>query len=98
MINPTGFSTQSSIDLKKSDNLNQKKLQQACTDFEAMMVKKLLESMTSNTKLFGSGSGFGGDFYQSMFQDSIAELVAKQGIGIGKMLSQQLDPTKGPVK
>lgn len=66
----------------------QKKVMQACTDFEAMMIKKMLESMQTSVKMFGSG--FGGDFYQSMFQDAIAKQMAEQGLGIGRLLYQDI--------
>jgi Rod binding domain-containing protein len=66
----------------------QKKVMKACTDFEAMMIKKMLESMSSSVKMFGSG--FSGDFYQSMFQDAIANQIAGQGLGIARLLYQDI--------
>ncbi len=91
MVNSIGV--QSNLNSKTVLDPASKRLQQACTDFETMMVKKMLEAMTGETKMFGAG--FGGDFYQSMFQDAIAEAIAKQGIGIGKLLYQQLNPVQG---
>ncbi|HEX3044222.1 MAG TPA: rod-binding protein [Bacillota bacterium] len=66
----------------------QKKVMKACTDFEAMMIKKMLETMQSSTKMFGDG--FGGDFYQSMFQDTIANQMAGQGLGIARLMYQDI--------
>ncbi|MCL6588909.1 MAG: rod-binding protein [Firmicutes bacterium] len=66
----------------------QKKVMKACTDFEAMMIKKMLESMQSSVKMFGSG--FSGDFYQSMFQDAIANQIAQQGLGVARLLYRDI--------
>ena len=69
----------------------QKKLMKACTDFEAVMVRKLLESMEGSQKMFGSG--FGGEFFQGMFLDEMSQKIAGNdgGIGLAKMLYQQLN-------
>lgn len=69
----------------------QKKLMKACTEFEAIMVKKMLEVMQGSTKMFGDG--FGGDFFQGMFQDEMAKKISEngQGIGLAKILYQQLN-------
>jgi flagellar protein FlgJ len=74
--------------------LEQKKLMKTCTDFESMMVQKLLEVMQSSQKMFGEG--FGGDYFQSMFQEEMAKEIAVdgQGIGLAKMLYQQIIRTE----
>jgi Rod binding domain-containing protein len=89
MIQPSGFGHQSKLPVKQELTPDQQKTKQACTEFESMIIKKMLESMMSNTQMFGSG--FGGSFYQGMFQDVIAESIAKQGIGVSKMLFQQIE-------
>lgn len=71
----------------------QKKLKQACTEFEAMMVKQMLTSMQGSAKMFGEG--FGGDFYQDMFLDAISKEISAQGLGLGKMLYQQMEKANG---
>lgn len=67
----------------------QLKLKKACTEFEAIMVRQMLETMSSSTEFFGKG--FGGDYFQSMFLDEISKKVAEQGLGLAKMLYQQID-------
>jgi peptidoglycan hydrolase FlgJ len=69
----------------------QKRLMKTCTDFEAMMVQKLLEVMQSSQKMFGEG--FGGDYFQSKFQEEMSKEISEngQGIGLAKMLYQQLN-------
>lgn len=69
----------------------QKKLMKTCTDFEAMMVQKMLEVMQSSQKMFGDG--FGGDYFQSMFQAEMSKEISQngQGIGLATMLYQQLN-------
>lgn len=89
MIEPSGFGNRVNFPGKQELNPEQQKIKQVCTDFETMIIKKMLESMMSNTKMFGSG--FSGSFYQGMFQDAIAESIAKQGIGVSKMLFQQIE-------
>ncbi len=68
----------------------QKKLMQTCQEFEAMMVQKMLEVMQGSTKMFGEG--FGGDYFQSMFQEEMSKQIAQngQGVGLAKMLYQQM--------
>jgi peptidoglycan hydrolase FlgJ len=70
---------------------DQKEMIKTCKSFEALMVKQMFESMQSSQKMFGSG--FGGDYFQGMFQDEVAKMVSEegQGIGIAKMLYQQLN-------
>lgn len=93
MIQPSGFGYQAKFPVKQELTPEQQKTKQACSDFETMIIKKMLESMMSNTKMFGSG--FSGSFYQGMFQDVIAESITKQGgIGVEKMLFQQVEKTK----
>lgn len=67
-------------------------LKKACTEFEAIMVRQMLETMSSSTKFFGKG--FGGDYFQSMFLDEISKQIAQQGLGLSKMLYEQIDKNK----
>lgn len=94
MIQPSSFLNRpNGLQAAKELTPEQQKTKQACTEFESMIIKKMLESMMSSSKMFGSG--FSGSFYQGMFQDAIAESIAKQGIGLGKMLYQQIEKTGG---
>lgn len=95
MVDPTEFLNQPGVKLQRELTSGSKKTQQVCTDFEKMMVQKMLESMMSNTKFFGTG--YGSDFFQGMFEEAIADSIAKNGgIGLGKMLYQQLQKTNPP--
>jgi peptidoglycan hydrolase FlgJ len=69
----------------------QKEMMKACQSFEALMVRQMLESMQSSQKMFGDG--FGGDYFQSMFQDEMAKKVSEtgQGMGLAQMFYQQLN-------
>lgn len=77
---------------KPSLTPEQLKLKKTCTEFEAIMVRQMLETMSSSTKFFGNG--FGGDYFQSMFLDEISKKVAEQGLGLATMLYQQIDQSK----
>jgi flagellar protein FlgJ len=74
-----------------STSAAQQEMLKTCKNFEALMVKQMFESMQSSQKMFGSG--FGGDYFQGMFQEEVAKMVSEdgQGIGIAKMLYQQLN-------
>lgn len=89
MIRPSGSQYPSILSAKKELTPEQQKTKQVCSEFESMILKKMLESMMSNTKMFGTG--FSGSFYQGLFQDAIAQSIAKQGIGLGDMLYRQME-------
>lgn len=66
----------------------QKQLYRACVEFEAMLTKQILANMQSSSDLFGKG--FGGDYFKSMFQDELSKQIANNGLGLAKILYQQV--------
>ncbi len=92
MVNQVSNHNQSFKTNKAQLTPEQMKLKETCTEFEALMVRQMLEVMNSSTKFFGKG--FGGDFFQSMFLDEVSKKVAEQGLGLSKMLYSQLDKSK----
>ena len=82
----SGPSIEPDTDLKKQ------KLKRACEDFEAIMVTYLFKSMhetvmKTETEEFGSGK----DLYEGMMDETLAsQLSHHQGLGLGKLLYQQL--------
>lgn len=93
MINPTNVTRPVTVGKTSSEKptAEQQQLMKACNDFEAMMTRQMLEVMQKSTKMFGEG--FGGDYYQSMFQDEISKMMTQNGLGWGKMLYQQISRT-----
>lgn len=71
--------------------LEQQELYTACTQFEAILIKQLLETMQRSTPMFGKG--FGGEYFQGMFQDQLAQEVASNGLGLAQTLYAQMIKT-----
>ena len=99
-MKPIDFNTMVSVqNLKnqkpKAVTAKQKEMLQACQNFEALMIRQMLESMQSSQKMFGEG--FGGEYFQGMFQDEMAKRISEngQGIGLAKMMYDQLNRTNG---
>ena len=89
MINQISNNNQPSGTSKTVLAAEQAQLKKTCSEFEALMVRQMLEVMNSSTKLFGEG--FGGDYYQSIYLDEISKKVAEQGLGLSKVLYSQLE-------
>lgn len=75
------------------------KMAGAAKDFEAMLASMMLKSMTQTTGgLFGS-EGFGGEYFDSIFENEIASHMTKgKGFGIAesiykKVTGEDFDPT-----
>jgi len=73
-----------------------KKLREACTNFEAVFISKLWEQMRATVPKGGYLNSPQEDMYRSMFDRDFSEKMAKDGgIGLGDMLYGQL---KGKLK
>lgn len=79
----------------KSKDPKDAELYKACMDFEAVMTKQMLAAMQGSTPLFGKG--FGGEYFQEMFQDEMSKNIGVKGIGLGDMLYRQLAKSLPPV-
>lgn len=70
------------------------KLKKATQDMEAIFVKDLLAAMrkTAPKQSFG-GSSLGGDMYQDLFDQAIAEASSRNGsLGVGQSIYRQMAP------
>ena len=67
------------------------KLASAAKEFESLLTSMMIKSMTQTTKgMFGSES-FGGDYYDTIFQNEIASYISKnQSLGVAGMLYKKL--------
>jgi peptidoglycan hydrolase FlgJ len=82
--------------IESKTDFQKQKLKKACEDFEAIMVTYLFKSMRESTlkaetetEEFGSGKGL----YEGMMDETLAnQLSHHQGLGLAKLLYQQLAP------
>lgn len=77
---------------------DQKRLKEACADFEALLLHTMLKSMRktlSGKDVFGGS--LGRDIYESMYYQQVAVDVARggSGLGIGDALYQELEQKMG---
>lgn len=85
IYNSQSINYNSAKDIKTPE---QKKLYEACTEFEALLVKQMLQTMQSSTEIFGKG--FGGEYFKDMFQDQLSRQIANGGMGLAKVLYEQI--------
>jgi len=72
-------------------------LQSAAQDFEAIFLHKMLEAMRKTVPKSGLLESFSSDMYQSMFDEELANEMAKRGdMGLANMMYKQLDETNPP--
>ncbi len=77
-----------------NQEVQQKRLRKACEDFEAIMIDYLFKSMRqtswkTDTEEFGSSR----DLYEGMMDETLAsQLSHQQGLGLAKLLYEQLVP------
>jgi len=77
------------LSFQPSKQNSRAELQEKTREFEAVLIEKMLSSMQPKNSLFGSG--FQGDFYQSLFIQEIAKKIAeKPGLGLGDNIYRTL--------
>jgi flagellar protein FlgJ len=75
--------------LKTTD---QKALEEACLDFEALFIKQMLDSMRKTVPESGMmDGGMAEDVFEDMLYDEYSKLMARTSdLGIAEMMQQQL--------
>lgn len=75
-----------------ADTLKEKKLRQACADFEAIILEKMLSSARESIPKSGLiDGGFGEEMYQSMYDFELSKKMAHgKGMGLGELLYKQI--------
>ncbi len=69
-----------------------KELEKACEKFEALFVYYMLKVMRETVPKSGLlDGGFANSVYTSLFDEKVAEEVAKRGVGIKSVLLRQLE-------
>ncbi len=70
----------------------ERKLQRACKDFEALLIKQLLTTMRKSVPKDGLFTqGFAEETYQDMYDDQLARKIAHgRGMGIAEAMYKQL--------
>lgn len=76
----------------QADTLKEKKLRKACTDFEAIILQKMLILMRDSVPKSGLfETSFAQDIYQSLHDQELAQQLAKgSGMGLGDKLYRDL--------
>jgi Rod binding domain-containing protein len=86
-ISPTSIQA----NLLNPQNDEKAKLKKAAEGFEAYFVHQLLQEMRKTIP--HNGNGFGGGFYEGLFDEALAEKVAKgDGIGMAKTIMNKIYP------
>jgi Rod binding domain-containing protein len=72
----------------------EQKLKEVAQGFEAILIASLLKEARPSEQAGLFGGGLSQDLYRQLFTDEIAKAIARSGgIGVGKMLEQQLRAT-----
>ena len=81
-----------------AESIEQKKLLEACKDFEAILLNKLLSSMRESIPEGGLfEKSYGEKIYQSMLDEEMTkEWAHGKGTGIGELLYKQLSRSIKP--
>jgi peptidoglycan hydrolase FlgJ len=104
-INPSTIQFQQSLQSVDNKNesrfaqsIEQKKLLDACKDFEAILLNKMLSTMRESLPEGGLfEKSFGEKIYQSMLDEEMTKQMAHgKGIGIADMLYQHLKQSIKP--
>ncbi len=79
-------------DKRVSAGSENKKLRQACADFEALLLNKLVSSMRKSVPEGGLfEKSFGEKMFQSMHDEELSRQMASgRGTGLGELLYQKL--------
>jgi len=86
----------STIQLKEpavsADTMKEKKLHDACADFEAIMLKQMFQMMRKSVPEGGIfEKGYTEEMYQAMQDEALANALAHgRGIGLGEVLYRQI--------
>lgn len=84
-----------SLGQSPTDSVQDKKLKQACQDFEAVMMGFMLKGMrqtVQKSNLFGSSKEE--DMFRDMMDDEMCKAASKRGtMGIAELLYKQLQQT-----
>lgn len=90
---PADIKTGQTSTAKQTDAEREKKLKKACADFESMLAYQLLKSMRQTIPESGLlGPSHGKKTYEMMLDQTIADVLANkgQGLGLQKMLYNQI--------
>ena len=77
---------------RNADNQDQARLQQACADFEALLIQKLFQTMRAAIPKSGlMDTGPAEDIYSSMLDQQVAQDLALQGgLGLSNQIKAQI--------
>ncbi|MBU1101656.1 MAG: transglycosylase SLT domain-containing protein [Bacteroidetes bacterium] len=92
ITNPEKHISQPSEINERYNKEEKTKLAGAAKDFESMLTQMMLKSMNKTTGgLFGGGEGFGGDYFDTIFESEISSYMSKgKGFGIADQIYKKL--------
>ena len=76
---------------KNLDDAKKIKIAKTARDFESLLTSMMLKNMNSTSQSLGGEESYGGDYFDTIFQQQISSQMSKgKGLGIAQMLYKKL--------
>ncbi len=87
---------QNQVSAPRVNSADDAKLKEACSDFESIFIKQMLDSMRKTVQKTGlNDGGYAEELYQDMLYDQYAEKMAQTAhLGVAELMYRQLSTTQ----